>query len=131
MPREPKVKASEAAAGSKAKKAKKDPNAPKRPLSAYMFFSQDHREKVRTENATASFGEIGRLLGAKWKEMEEADKKLYHDMAARDKIRAEDEKATYKASGGGASAASTKKKPASKKAAPVAKEDSEEEEESD
>jgi hypothetical protein len=94
-----------------------------------MFFSQDHREKVRTENASASFGEyiertvrrdgasmlnpddatlspgeIGRLLGAKWKEFSESEKKPYQDMADRDKIRAEDEKKAYKASGGGATA---------------------------
>ena len=25
-------------------------------ISAYMFFSQDHRDKVRAENADASFG---------------------------------------------------------------------------
>jgi hypothetical protein len=124
----------------------------RRTCSAYMFFSQDHREKVRTENASASFGEyiertvrrdgasmlnpddatlspgeIGRLLGAKWKEFSESEKKPYQDMADRDKIRAEDEKKAYKASGGGATA-STKKK-SSKKA--VAKEVSEEEEESE
>ena len=39
------------------RKAKKDPNAPKRALSAYMFFSQDWRERVKAENPDASFGE--------------------------------------------------------------------------
>ena len=36
--------------------AKKDKNAPKRALSAYMFFSQDWRERVKAENPDASFG---------------------------------------------------------------------------
>jgi len=85
-------------------KGKKDPNAPRRPLSAYMFFSQDWRERIKGENPDAGFGEIGKLLGAKWKELEEGDKKPYVEQAARDKQRAEDEKAAYdskaQASGG-------------------------------
>lgn len=39
------------------RKPKKDPKAPKRALSAYMFFSQDWRERVRNENPDAGFGE--------------------------------------------------------------------------
>ncbi len=37
-------------------RAKKDKNAPKRALSAYMFFSQDWRERIKTENPDAGFG---------------------------------------------------------------------------
>jgi hypothetical protein len=37
-------------------KGKKDPNAPKRALSAYMFFSQDWRERIKAENPDAGFG---------------------------------------------------------------------------
>ena len=40
-----------------ARKTKKDPNAPKRALSAYMFFSQDWRERIKTENPDAGFGQ--------------------------------------------------------------------------
>ena len=35
-----------------------DPNAPKRGLSAYMFFANDNREKVCEENPGISFGKI-------------------------------------------------------------------------
>ena len=38
------------------KKTKKDKNAPKRALSAYMFFSQDWRERIKAENPDAGFG---------------------------------------------------------------------------
>lgn len=122
MPKESKTKSS--AQPTRRTKSKKDPAAPKRPLSAYMFFSQDHREKVKTENPDAGFGtylveiltvcatiadfvsylrfcnragDVGRLLGAKWKEMSDAEKKPYLDMANRDKLRAEAEKAAYQA----------------------------------
>jgi len=37
-------------------KGKKDTGAPKRPLSAYMFFSQDWRERIKAENPDAGFG---------------------------------------------------------------------------
>ncbi|KAH9038415.1 high mobility group box domain-containing protein [Lactarius hengduanensis] len=74
---------------------KKDPKAPKRALSAYMFFSQDWRERIKAENPDASFGEVGKLLGAKWKELDEDEKKPYIEQAARDKTRAEQEKSEY------------------------------------
>lgn len=58
MPKEGKkdTKVSKRADDSKKRRAKKDPNAPKRGLSAYMFFSQDHRKTVQDENPEASFG---------------------------------------------------------------------------
>ncbi|KAJ3993138.1 high mobility group box domain-containing protein, partial [Lentinula boryana] len=77
------------------RKTKKDPKAPKRALSAYMFFSQDWRERIKAENPDAGFGEVGKLLGAKWKELDEEEKKPYIEQAARDKERAEEEKTAY------------------------------------
>jgi hypothetical protein len=71
---------------------KKDSKVPKHALSVYMFFSQDWRERIKAENPKASFGlslslllvsqmwaegfglgtgEVGKLLGAKWKELDE------------------------------------------------------------
>ncbi|KAI0830111.1 high mobility group box domain-containing protein [Trametes gibbosa] len=79
----------------KGAKGKKDPKAPKRALSAYMFFSQDWRERIKAENPDAGFGEIGKLLGAKWKELDDEEKKPYLDQAAADKARAEQEKTDY------------------------------------
>ncbi|KAF9184873.1 hypothetical protein BGZ51_000271 [Haplosporangium sp. Z 767] len=38
------------------KKAKKDPNAPKNPMSAYLLFCEEWREKVKAQNPDASFG---------------------------------------------------------------------------
>lgn len=49
-----------AAEKSEAKTAKgtksKSKGGPKRALSAYMFFSQDWRERIKTENPDAGFG---------------------------------------------------------------------------
>lgn len=35
---------------------KKDPNTPKRNMSAFMFFSIENREKMKTDNPDATFG---------------------------------------------------------------------------
>ena len=46
----------------KKKRTKKDPSAPKRGLSAYMFFSQDQRTTIKEENPEATFGMFGLVL---------------------------------------------------------------------
>lgn len=43
-------------------RAKKDPNAPKRGLSAYMFFSQEQRTRAQQENPDATFGNVSTTL---------------------------------------------------------------------
>ncbi|GAB7361970.1 hypothetical protein MBLNU230_g2007t1 [Neophaeotheca triangularis] len=76
---------------------KKDPNMPKRGLSAYMFFANDQRDKVREENPGIKFGEVGKLLGERWKSLNEKQKAPYEAKAAADKKRYEEEKAAYTA----------------------------------
>jgi high mobility group protein B1 len=39
-------------------KEKKDPNAPKRGMSSFMYFSNEVRAKLKTENPGMSFGEL-------------------------------------------------------------------------
>lgn len=75
---------------------KKDPNAPKRPITAYMFYAQDQRKVVNQEHPDAKFGEIGKLIGEKWRQLAPEDKKKYEDQAAEDKKRYDAEKAAYK-----------------------------------
>ncbi|KAG8986007.1 Non-histone chromosomal protein 6 [Tulasnella sp. 427] len=70
----------------------KDKGGPKRPLSAFMYFCKDWRDRVKAENPEASFGEVGKLLGAKWKELDESEKTSYLEQAAKDKARYEAEK---------------------------------------
>ena len=45
-----------------AKRAKKDPNAPKRPMNAYMLYANSVREQVREENPDLSMGEVVSVL---------------------------------------------------------------------
>ncbi|KAJ1902683.1 Non-histone chromosomal protein 6 [Coemansia sp. IMI 209127] len=79
------------------KRTKKDPNAPKRALSAYMFFSQANRATVREQNPEVSFGAIGKLLGEKWKKLTENDKAPYTKQAENDKVRYAKDKAEWDA----------------------------------
>lgn len=51
-------------------------------LSAYMFFSQEERPRMKEENPDASFGELGKLLGAAWKELDETDRCVRRARAA-------------------------------------------------
>jgi hypothetical protein len=81
------------------KKSKKDPNAPKRGLSAYMFFANEQRDNVREENPGISFGQVGKILGERWKALNDKQRAPYEAKAAADKKRYEDEKQAYNAEG--------------------------------
>jgi len=81
------------------KRSKKDPDAPKRNMSAYFLYSIDARPKIKEENPSAEFGEIARLISAKFKALEADERKIWDDKAAADKIRYQNEMAAYKAQG--------------------------------
>jgi hypothetical protein len=53
---------------------KKDPNAPKRAMSAYILFSNDHRAQVKEEKQGLKFGEIARELADRWKSCTQQEK---------------------------------------------------------
>ena len=57
------------------KKAKKA--GPKRPLSAFMFFSQTRRKELKVQHPDMDFGEIGRQVGAMWQELSVEERKVY------------------------------------------------------
>lgn len=63
-----------------------------------MFFANEQREKVREDNPGISFGQVGKMLGEKWKNLGDEDRRPYEEKAAADKKRYEEEKATYNVS---------------------------------
>ncbi|KAI8144095.1 high mobility group box domain-containing protein [Fennellomyces sp. T-0311] len=87
------TKRAKAEDGGKTRRSKKDKTGPKRGLSAYMFFSQEQRPKVKEDNPDANFGTIGKILGEKWKNMTDDEKAPYNAKADADKKRYEAEKA--------------------------------------
>ncbi len=80
----------------KKKAAKKDPNAPKRARTAYMYFNSEMRSKMKEQNPKASFGELGRLMGKKYKELTQNELAKYESKASKDKERYKKEMAAYK-----------------------------------
>jgi hypothetical protein len=63
------------------RRRRKDPNAPKQPLTAYVIFSNEVRDQVINENPDANFGEIGKIIGAKWRALVPDDRKPYEEKA--------------------------------------------------
>jgi len=51
-----------------------------------MFFVQDYRDRIKSENPDVSFGEVGKLLGAKWKELSPAEKKVSPVLTAGERV---------------------------------------------
>ncbi|XVF14219.1 hypothetical protein REPUB_Repub09cG0039400 [Reevesia pubescens] len=82
--------------GKKKKRKKKDPNAPKRAMSGFMFFSQMERENLKKSNPGASFTELSKIIGEKWKKLSEEEKQPYEAKARADRKRYIDEKEGYK-----------------------------------
>lgn len=79
----------------KRKKAKKDPNAPKRNMSAYFLFSISARPQAKIDNPEASFGELAKILSDQFKGLSEKEKLKWDDAAANDKKRYEKELEEY------------------------------------
>lgn len=80
------------------KKKSKDKNAPKRGKTAFIFFVNEIRDKVKAEKPTLTFAEMGKELSARWAQLNESARKKYHDLAVQDKSRYEAEKASYASS---------------------------------
>lgn len=83
----------------KKRKQIKDPNAPKRSLSAFFWFCNDERNKVKALNPEYGVGDIAKELGRKWSDVEPETKQKYELMAEKDKARYEREMTDYKQSG--------------------------------
>ena len=73
--------------GKRKRKNKKDPNAPKRALSAFFFFCADERKEVKKEFPDYGIGEIAKELGRRWESC--TNKAKYEQQAAKDKKRYE------------------------------------------
>ena len=71
------VAAPQPAQTGKGGKPMKDPNAPKKPLSAYFLFSQDERLKVKAEYPDYSITEVAKELGRRWASIDPAVKSQY------------------------------------------------------
>jgi len=73
--------------GKKKKKVKKDPNAPKRNMSAYFLYSIAMRSTFKEDNPDASFGDLAKMISVAFKGLSEDEKKMWMKKAEEDKER--------------------------------------------
>jgi hypothetical protein len=80
----------------KSAKKVKDPNAPKKASSAYIFFGKDERLKIKEENEDMSGADIMKEVASRWNKIKGTSKaKKYEKLAEKDKERAKKEKEEF------------------------------------
>ena len=85
------AKAAAAPKGAKKEKAEKE-EGPKKPVSAYMYFSNAKRAEIKEANPGIAVTEIAKLLGEQWRNADDAAKAPFVAMANKDKTRYANEK---------------------------------------
>ena len=68
---------------------------PKRPLSAYLTFSNVVREEIKEKNPKMSFSNVNKTLGKLWSELNDTDRKIYQDIAIIAKEKYKDDMEDY------------------------------------
>ena len=74
-------------------KAKKDPHKPRRPKTSYLFFCDEKRKEIMTNNPNDKLSEVSKKLGELWKT---TDHQPYIDKSNEDKLRYKAEIDKYK-----------------------------------
>ena len=74
------------------KSNKKTPTGPKRGLSSYIFFCQENRAVVKSDEPDFDAKEVTRELGRRWSALSDTDKEPFIKLAEADKVRYEKEK---------------------------------------
>jgi high mobility group protein B1 len=80
----------------KKKRSKRDPNAPKRALSAFFFFSNERRQSVQQAHPEWKVSQVAQELGKVWKDMTPEEKNVYEVKATDDKVRYAEEMKNYR-----------------------------------
>mmetsp|Transcript_4423 Transcript_4423/g.9569 ORF Transcript_4423/g.9569 Transcript_4423/m.9569 type:complete len:373 (-) Transcript_4423:201-1319(-) len=79
----------------KSGKHTRDPNAPKKNMSAYLMYQNTMRESFRTENPGMTFGQLSKFTSAMYKSLTPEEKARWEEAALQDKARYEAEMANY------------------------------------
>merc|ERR1712003_546006 len=73
----------------------KDPNAPKRPHSAFLLYCSDHRPVVKEQCPGTRIGDIAKKLAAGWAKLDPQVKSHYEEASNQQKQRYKEEKEAY------------------------------------
>lgn len=78
------------------KKRKRDPNSPKKPLSAYMLYCKDAREELKDSQPDLKGKDVMREMAKGWKKLSDDEKAPYEAEAEAAREKYNDEKGTVK-----------------------------------
>jgi hypothetical protein len=80
----------------------RDPNAPKRPLTAYFRYLQENRARIAAEMADGKreTGDVGKVLTEMWNAMTPAEHEAYREDYKRECLKYDQAVLDYKAAGG-------------------------------
>jgi high mobility group protein B1 len=104
----------------KRKRQKRHPNAPKRALSAFFFFSNEKRQEVQQQHPEWKVGNIAIELGKQWKSLTDEERAVYDRKARDDKERYNEEMRNYRDTPSGSAVPLTQPPPQSVQSAQVA-----------
>ncbi|GAB4851965.1 hypothetical protein Ancab_016156 [Ancistrocladus abbreviatus] len=80
----------------------KDPNMPKRPVTAFFLFMEEFRKTYKEEHPDSAKGSVvSKEGGEKWRSMTDVEKKAYIDRAAQLKVEYEEAMKAYQADDSG------------------------------
>lgn len=85
----------------KGRRKKKDPNAPRKPQTAYLIYYtekvHEYRKKpeFRNKNGNVDMTKVSQTLGREWKLLKEEDKRIYKQKYERNKAKYEEEMNKY------------------------------------
>ena len=90
-----KTNAKPKAAAKKQKKKKKDPNAPKRPMNAFLLYTNANRARIKAENPDVMYTAIPGIASAEFKSLNKKEKSKWDKSAVEDKARYQAEMEDY------------------------------------
>lgn len=73
----------------------KDPNKPKRNMSAFFLYSNANRARVKEENPEIPFGQVAKILSVEYKSLPANERAKWDKKAEKDKQRYQREMANY------------------------------------
>ena len=79
----------------KRNKKKKDPFAPKLPLTSYMEFVKEERHKVIADLGTLPLSEIGKELGRRWQKLSKEEKDPFEIKSRENRVEYEKKKESF------------------------------------
>ncbi|KAJ1861834.1 High mobility group [Coemansia sp. RSA 2703] len=77
------------------KKSKKDPDAPKHPMSAFLYYLTSERPRLAEHLGDMSIGQQTKIIAKQWKTLTESDRAPWEKLAKHDKDRYARERREY------------------------------------